>query len=506
MEPIEGLPTVVAFVGSCASGPVGEPVSVSSAEDYHAQFGTSVAGRLDHATDLFFANGGTSVLVVRVDGPGDGGAGEGGLVAGVRALEGSGVTILVVPDLTPGDRDQVREVLERCAAYCCVLLLNLPDAPWTQAQEDLDAIVEHRERLALYHPWVIRDGVRVPPTGAIAGIRVRTDAERGLWRAPTGSGAQLQGVSALAEPMTQRESDAMTVAGVNAVRDFGSRGLLLWGARTLAAATTSEPHERYLPMRRLLDHVARSVTAGLDQAQFTTNEAPVWTEARAGVEEFLDRLWRQGALQGTSPEDAYFVNCGLGETMTETDVEQGRLILQLGMSVMRPAEFVIMNVPVEVGTRAPVVWSRSALQSVAARHLKATELNLSRVFELERAGGVLFFDEADALFGKRTRVVDSHDRYAGREANVHSAAAAPVGGDAAGGAPVGGAPVGVAPAGGESAAKDQGDDVDEGQHDGRHKGRAPSSPPGKHRQDGAPDEDRGRPPGGRASRGKHDDH
>ncbi|HLS44738.1 MAG TPA: phage tail sheath subtilisin-like domain-containing protein, partial [Ornithinicoccus sp.] len=404
---IEPLPTaVVAFVGSCDAGPVGQPVNLTSAAEYHAQFGPSLdASRpLGHAVDLFFGNGGAHAIVVRADAD--------SLVDGVHALEGTGFTILVVPGLTVQHRDEVRAALERCAAYSAVLLLDLPDEPWIAMQDDLAAVTEHRDRVAVYHPWVVVHGQRIPPAGAVAGVLARTDRERGVWKAPAGTGAQLLGVDSLAEQVNQSVGDAMTVAGVNALRDFGSRGLLVWGARTVASTTTPEPEHRYLPMRRLLDYVSRCVGSGLGPVVFEPNDAGLWGRVRVAVENFLQELWRQGALQGTKSSEAYYVRCGHGQTMTDLDVAGGRLVVEWGMSMLKPAEFVVMRLSLATGTVAHDALSvRPELRREVSTYIGETEKNLAHIFELERTGP-LHFDEADALFGKRTEVKDAHDRYA----------------------------------------------------------------------------------------------
>lgn len=396
---IAPLPTaVVALVGEADSGPVGEPATVSSAADYHAQFGPSQnpSRPMGHAVDLFFANGGSSAIVVRVEGP--------RLLEGVHALQGTGFTVLVLPGVTTQHTDQVSAALEFCAAHSAVLLLDLPDGPWIREQHDLAAITEHRERLALYHPWVVVHGAELPPTGAVAGVLARTDLERGVWKAPAGTAATLQGIDALAEAVDQRVGDAMTVAGVNALRDFPGNGPLVWGARTLASTTTADPHHRYLAVRRLLDHVARSIGASLGAVVFESNDAGLWARVRVAVANFLDDLWRRGALQGSRPEEAYYVRCGHGQTMTDADLAEGRLVVEWGLSAMRPAEFMVTRVSLATGTVAHEALTRSRdLGPVVSKHIGETEQNLARILErAERAEVVLHLDEADALFGRRT--------------------------------------------------------------------------------------------------------
>lgn len=404
---ITPLPTaVVAFVGICDAGPVGEPTVVTSAADYHEQFGPSLdaARPLGHAVDLFFANGGASAIVVRHDGERP--------VDGLPALEGTGFTILVIPGLTSQDPDQVTAAVERCTAYSAVLLLDLPHGPWIAAQRDLSLIPVHRERVVPYHPWAVVDGVAVPASGAVAAVLARTDREHGVWKAPAGLDARLGGIDGLTEVVDLRVIGAMTAAGVNALRDLGDRGVFVWGARTLAATTTAEPRHRYLPVRRLVDHVARSVGAGLGAAALETNDAALWGRVRGAVEDFLYELWRQGALQGTKPEEAYFVRCGRGQTMTDRDLAEGRLVVQWGLAPLKPAEFSVMHLSVATGTvarealtvaRVPGLRDLAArdLGPVASKYIGETEKNLARLFDQVR-GGVLLFDEADALFGRRT--------------------------------------------------------------------------------------------------------
>ncbi|WP_161958479.1 cupin domain-containing protein [Ornithinimicrobium cavernae] len=348
---IEPLPTsVTAFVGACAQGPVGTPVRVTSAADYHATFGPSLdpARPLGHAVDLFFANGGPSAVIVRAAGeapedlvPEDG-------TAYAEALEGVGVTVLVVPGLTTSHTAVVRRALSRCAAYGAVLLLDPPPGPWSPATEgDLGLLTEHRERAAVYHPWVTVGGVGLSPSGAVAGVIARTDAASGVWKPPAGSGADVRGIDGLlgADPRT---AERLAQVGVNALRDFAGTGTVVWGARVLAGS--SEPAERYLSVRRLVDHVQRSVSQGLGWAALEPAGASTWQRVRSAAEVFLDGLWRQGALSGTTSEEAYFVRVGLGETMTQADLVAGRLIVELGIAPLRPAEFHLSRVTVQTPT------------------------------------------------------------------------------------------------------------------------------------------------------------
>lgn len=421
--PIEPLPTAVTgFVGAADDGPVDTPVTVTSAAAYHATFGPSLdADRpLGHAVDLFFANGGRQAVVVRADGPDPAQLVPADGPGGVHALDGSGVTVLVLPGLTAAHTDQVRVALAWCAAYRAVLVLDLPPGPWT---EDLRATVErvgeHRERAAAYHPWVVVDGAGVPPSGAVAGVIARTDAERGVWKAP--AGVALHGVEDLTEAIDSRGAEELTGAGVNVLRQFPGRGSLVWGARLVAGAQTGDPAARYLSMRRLTDHVLTSVSAGLGFVQDEASEEALWARVRQLTEEFLHRLWLQGALAGQKPEEAYGVRCGPGETMTEADVRAGQVVLSLWMAPLRAGEYDAHTLRFQARPSSqPKTGTTPVLAvdlgQVVSRYIGETEKNLSRVFDrAEGSGLVLEFDEADAVFGKRTEVRDAHDRYAGQE-------------------------------------------------------------------------------------------
>ncbi|WP_158288630.1 phage tail sheath family protein [Ornithinimicrobium flavum] len=441
--PIRSLPTsVTGFVGAANTGPFGTPVVVTSAAEYHATFGPSLdADRpLGHAVDLFFANGGAHAVVVRAAGsapeelvPAQG-------PGGVHALDGRGVTVLAVPGLTAAHPDQVRVALSWCASYRAVLLLDLPPGPWTPATEAAIAQVgDHRERAATYHPWVVVGGASVPPSGAVAGVIARTDAARGVWKAP--AGVEVRGIESLAEAVDAREGDRLTQLGVNPLREFSGRGRQVWGARTLAAAQTNDPARRYLNVRRLTDHVLASLEAGLLFVHDEPSEPGLWMRVRQLAEDFLHGLWRQGALRGAKPEEAFGVRCGPGETMTNADLQAEVVVLQVFFASMRPAEFDVHTLRLEAampsGGSAPtpqvVVAGEVAfaaegavtgevdelavdLDRVVSRYIGETEKNLARLFDrAERSGEVLVFDEADALFGKRTEVRDAHDKYANDE-------------------------------------------------------------------------------------------
>jgi len=184
---------------------------------------------------------------------------------------------------------------------------------------------------------------KMPPSGAIAGIYAAVDRNRGVWKAPANVG-----VSNVIKPtieFSNTEQDGMNVdvvAGksVNAIRPFIGKGTLVWGARTLAG---NDNEWRYVNVRRFFIFVEESVKKATEQFVFEPNDANTWVKVQAMIENFLTTLWRQGALQGIKPEHAFYVAVGLGKTMTALDILEGRMIIEIGMAAVRPAEFIILK-------------------------------------------------------------------------------------------------------------------------------------------------------------------
>jgi phage tail sheath protein FI len=186
-------------------------------------------------------------------------------------------------------------------------------------------------------------GAIVPPSGAIAGIYARTDADRGVWKSPANVG--LAYVNGPVVAITDAEQESMNVdptAGksVNAIRAFSGKGTLVWGARTLAG---SDNEWRYVAVRRFFLMAEESIKKATAQFVFEANDANTWVRVRAMIENFLTLQWRAGALAGAKADNAFFVRVGLGQTMTPEDVLNGFMIIEIGMAVVRPAEFIVLR-------------------------------------------------------------------------------------------------------------------------------------------------------------------
>jgi hypothetical protein len=181
------------------------------------------------------------------------------------------------------------------------------------------------------------------PSAAMAGIYSLVDATRGVWKAPANVGVAL--VSSPAIQITDAEQqdlnvDSVSGKSINAIRRFNGRGILVWGARTLAG---NDNEWRYINVRRLFTYVEISCKNATEFVVFEPNTATTWNRVKAMIEAFLTGLWRDGALAGATTKDAFFVNVGLGTTMTADDILNGRMIVEIGMAAARPAEFIILN-------------------------------------------------------------------------------------------------------------------------------------------------------------------
>ena len=186
-------------------------------------------------------------------------------------------------------------------------------------------------------PGVVGATITVPPSGVVAGLYARSDVERGVHHAPASQ--KVQGVVRAELPVTRHEQDPLNQLGINCFREFIGRGLLLWGARTVSSGA----QWRYVNMRRYVDAIEASLDAGLRWVVFEPQGEALWARVRAAVDDFLLDQWREGALQGSRVQDAWYVRCGLGSSMTADDVAQGRVVCEIAMAVVKPAEFIVLR-------------------------------------------------------------------------------------------------------------------------------------------------------------------
>jgi len=187
------------------------------------------------------------------------------------------------------------------------------------------------------------EGVQLPPSSTIAGVMATVDATRGVWKAPANVG--ITGVQQLTDKITDASQenlniDPTTGKSINAIRAFTGKGILVWGARTLDGNSNDF---RYVSVRRFYIMVEESVKKATMAFVFEPNDGNTWVKVRAMIENYLTNLWRLGALAGSKPEQAFYVKVGLGQTMTFQDILEGRMIVEIGMAPVRPAEFIILR-------------------------------------------------------------------------------------------------------------------------------------------------------------------
>lgn len=188
----------------------------------------------------------------------------------------------------------------------------------------------------------------LPPSGAIAGVYVTVDRTRGVWKAP--ANVALYSYNKPILSINDQQQEGLTVDGntgksINVIREFSGRGIQVWGARTLAG---NDNEWRYVPVRRFFNTVEESVKKATAAFVFEPNDANTWARIRAMIENYLTLKWREGALMGTKPEHAFFVKVGLGTTMTPLDIQEGRLIVEVGMAPVKPAEFIILRFSIKM--------------------------------------------------------------------------------------------------------------------------------------------------------------
>jgi phage tail sheath protein FI len=262
---------------------------------------------------------------------------------GIQALEEiDQVAICIAPSIWDID---VRNAL---IIHCETLgdrfaILDPPPDLGVQEVEAFRSLIDTKYA-ALYYPWVeIRDprtsgGVeQAPPSGFMAGIYARTDVARGVHKAPANE--VIRSIRGFAQTITKREQDILNPENINVLRAFPGRGNRVWGARVL----TSDAAWKYVPVRRLFLMIEESIDEGTQFVVFEPNDEPLWARVRQSVTNFLITQWRLGALQGATADEAFFVACDRS-TMTQDDIDNGRLICKVGIAPVKPAEFVIFRI------------------------------------------------------------------------------------------------------------------------------------------------------------------
>ncbi|MEK8033825.1 phage tail sheath subtilisin-like domain-containing protein [Ideonella sp. DXS29W] len=262
----------------------------------------------------------------------------------------------IPPDTREGDTASAvySSALDFCVQRRAMLIVD-PPAAWNSANvvtsklDELGLSGERARNAALFFPRVRqpdprRDGQldTFAPSGAIAGLIARTDTNRGIWKAPAGVDAAVSGAQGLAVSLTNEENGQLNPIGVNCLRTFPIIGTVAWGSRTMRGADLLADEYKYIPVRRTALYIEESLYRGLQWVVFEPNDEPLWAQIRLNAGAFMHNLFRQGAFQGASPRDAYFVKCDK-ETTTQNDINLGIVNVVVGFAPLKPAEFVIIK-------------------------------------------------------------------------------------------------------------------------------------------------------------------
>lgn len=352
------LPTALpAFIGYAASeDPSGYAMKkIHALAEFVDIFGTQ--NTLFRHLQLYFDNGGRTCIVIIVN------SSAGTLQGALDVLkEFDEATLLVVPEATLLPHESYSTLVKAMLQHCAAAKNRFAIIDVYGATVYSDAIVaQHRNDVgddalkygASYFPFLQlastsgEANTMIAPSAVIAAIYCRNDIERGVWKSP--ANLVITGVAAPAVMLGNRENESLNrEKSINAIRSFREDELLVWGARTLAG---NDNEWRYIAVQRFCSWIKACIQQGLMPLTFEPNEMTTWQKAKLAIENFLFTLWKQGALAGNKTDEAFFVHVGLGQTMTAQDIADGRMIIEVGVAVLRPAEFIILRFDQYLGAR-----------------------------------------------------------------------------------------------------------------------------------------------------------
>lgn len=262
-------------------------------------------------------------------------------------LDNDSVSIMAVPGVVDPN------VQLTLVAHCENLASRFAVLDMPRDAKKMDDIIAHREIVdsnyaAMYHPWLEvfdpldKKNMAIPPSGSVIGIYARSDNSRGVHKAPANE--TVRACVGLDCQFNKGEQDILNPKGVNLIRSFPGQGIRVWGART----ASSDPSWKYINVRRLFIFIEESIKANTNWAVFEPNDEVLWVRVKRTIDVFLTGLWRSGALAGSAPSEAFFVDCGRN-TMGQDDIDNGRLICVIGIAPVKPAEFVIFRISQKTG-------------------------------------------------------------------------------------------------------------------------------------------------------------
>ncbi|HIO92577.1 MAG TPA: phage tail sheath family protein [Leucothrix mucor] len=369
---IEGVSTyVVAFVGSTNKGVTAEPILINKFEDYTAEFGdiASEADSMGLAVQAYYLNGGETAYICSLSAE----------ISNASVYTDfyddtlhkyHDISIIVLPDEQMSASGAGNAAIRATLAYCkkmenCILII---DPPQGYELDDANAVtalsLPTSSYSVFYYPWVKvanpfyhsdtsdvlpkkEKTLLVAPSAIAAGMWVKTDKARGVWKSPAGVQTQLTDVEGLEFNVDNLQQEQLGPLGVNCIRELPNHGLIFWGARTLA--TNANIEMRYIPVRRMAIYIKESIDKGTQWVALEANNALLWATLRENISIFMNGLARSGAFMGMTDDQAYFVRCDLNDTMTVADIDNQTVIVRIGFAPLKPAEFVILRIQQKTG-------------------------------------------------------------------------------------------------------------------------------------------------------------
>jgi uncharacterized protein len=354
LHPIAGAPTnIAAFVGWAAQGPTDGAILVRSWSEFEQHFGSfDRRFYLGYAVSHFFANGGQQAYVVRLASDAGGTpVASAAVMTGVHLLDAVPIFNLLA---VPGESDPglIAQLQTYCAGRKAFLIVD--SAPGStvatlQAGPDSRMTGANAINAAFYFPWLnaldAQQNVTrpFPPSGFVAGLYAATDAARGVWRSPAGLRANMTGELGPVLDLTDPQVGVLSARAINCIRHIAQFGDVVWGDRTLGGSDQAASDWKYVSVRRLALYIESSLRAGIQWAVFEPNNEPLWAQLRSSVGAFMQTLFLQGAFQGTTPAQAYFVKCDVGNN-PQSSIDQGVVNIQVGFAPLYPAEFIVIQI------------------------------------------------------------------------------------------------------------------------------------------------------------------
>lgn len=333
-----------------------KPIRIKSLVDYESFFGGAAVNAnngfcLYESVQLYFDNGAKEISIISCGDYADGITLR-PLLRGLNRSRTIEANLIAIPEAVfIADEIDFYKLQQKILAICADKANRFAVLDTKRPTNNIDSDIDnYRAGIgnnnlkwgACYYPWIKSvSGRTIPPSGAVCGAYVNVDDTRGVWKVP--ANVSLNGVTSVSININDAgnenlKTDESEGKSINAIRKFAGKGILIWGGRTLMG---NDNEWRYVSVKRFFMMVEESVSKGTDVFIFEPNDNTTWIKLRITIENFLTGLWRDGALQGVKPEQAFYVHCGLGTTMTQQDITEGKLIIEIGVAVVRPAEFII---------------------------------------------------------------------------------------------------------------------------------------------------------------------